>query len=311
MESNYYELTNPQKNIWNTEMYYSNTNVNNICASSVFGDDVNIDLLKQAINILVQKHDSFRIKLTLKNSVPMQCFEDFIPFDVDVKNIKNMDEFKSLEEKIVSEQFKLIGSPLYKFVIVKFDNGKVGVILNVHHMIGDSWSMGYTVQEIIKLYNLLKNKETLDEEIYSYKDFIASEQKYAESNRFNSDKDFWESNLKDLPNPVTLPSLSSASSSESSTAERASFSIDKNIMNSINAFCSENKISTYIFFMSIFSIYLGNLCNTDDVLLGTPIINRLNFREKQTTGMFVTTIPFRIKLTDGSFLDFAQKIIFL
>lgn len=307
MESNYYELTNPQKNIWNTEMYYSNTNVNNICASSIFGDDVNIDLLKQAINILVQKHDSFRIKLTLKNSVPMQCFEDFVPFDIDVKNIKDMDEFQSLEEEIVSEQFKLIDSPLYKFVIIKFDNGKVGVILNVHHMIGDSWSMGYTVQEIIKLYNLLKNKESLDDEIYSYKDFIASEQKYAESNRFNSDKDFWESNLKNLPNPVTLPSLSSASSNESSAAERASFTIDKNIMNSINAFCSENKISTYIFFMSIFSIYLGNLCNTDDVLLGTPIINRLNFREKQTTGMFVTTIPFRIQLTDGSFIDFAQK----
>ena len=175
-------------------------------------------------------------------------------------------------------------------------------------MIGDSWSLGNTVQQVVKIYNCLKNNDhKYIDEIYSYKNFITSEKKYVESSKYASDKEFWESNLKDLPNPVTFFSSVSSSNVKSSAAQRDSFSIDKNIMDKINKFCSANRISNYIFFMSIFSIYLANTCNTDDVIFGTPILNRLNFKDKQTTGMFVSTIPFRIKLPDSSFLDFALK----
>lgn len=307
MESNYYELTNPQKNIWNTEMYFSNTNVNNICTSALFKDEVDIDLLREAINELVKIHDSFRIKLTLKNSVPMQYFEDYMPFNIDCVTVNNMDEFKNLESEMVNEKFKLLDSQLYKFKLVKIANYGTAIILNLHHIIGDSWSLGKTIQDIVSIYKSIKNNTPITEEVYSYKNFIAAEQKYEESPKYHTDKEFWENALKDLPNPVSFYSPVSVSNVESSAAGRDSFSIEKSIMDKINFFCSANRISTYIFFMSVFSIYLANTCNTDDVIFGTPIINRLNYKDKQTTGMFISTIPFRIKLTDNNFLDFATK----
>lgn len=307
MESNYYELTNPQKNIWNTEMYFSNTNVNNICTSALFKDEVDIDLLREAINELVKIHDSFRIKLTLKNSVPMQYFEDYMPFNIDCVTVNNMDEFKNLESEMVNEKFKLLDSQLYKFKLVKIADYGTAIILNLHHMIGDSWSLGKTIQDIVSIYKSIKNNTPITEEVYSYKNFIAAEQQYEESPKYHTDKEFWENTLKDLPNPVSFYSPVSVSNVESSAAGRDSFSIEKSIMDKINFFCSANRISTYIFFMSVFSIYLANTCNTDDVIFGTPIINRLNYKDKQTTGMFISTIPFRIKITDNNFLDFATK----
>ena len=79
-----FELTNPQKNIWNTELYFSDTNVNNLCVSAILNEVVNFDVLKKAINILVQKNDSFRINLSVVNDTPMQFFCAFKPFDIDV-----------------------------------------------------------------------------------------------------------------------------------------------------------------------------------------------------------------------------------
>ena len=71
-----YELTNPQKSIWNTELFFSNTTVNNICVSGIINEEVNIEILKKAINLLVKENDSFRTKLIVNDSVPVQFFSE-------------------------------------------------------------------------------------------------------------------------------------------------------------------------------------------------------------------------------------------
>ena len=97
-------------------------------------------------------------------------------------------------------------------------------------------------------------------------------------------------------------------------AKRLSFEINKELLSKINDFCRENNISTFNFFMAIFSIYIGRVSNIDDFVIGTPILNRSNFKEKHTTGMFVNTVPVRVNnLNEGSFKnlasDFAKKMM--
>ena len=101
MEKKMFKLTNPQKNIWNMEFYYSDTNICNICGTGLIKEEINIDLLKKAINILVSKNDSFRIRLTLENNIPMQYFTDFEPFDIEVIKISSMEELRALENETV------------------------------------------------------------------------------------------------------------------------------------------------------------------------------------------------------------------
>ena len=65
------------------------------------------------------------------------------------------------------------------------------------------------------------------------------------------------------------------------------------MVKNISDFCAFNKISVYTFFMSVYSLYIANIADVNDLILGTPILNRLNYKDKLTTGMFVTTKPFR------------------
>ena len=61
--------------------------------------------------------------------------------------------------------------------------------------------------------------------------------------------------------------------------------------------------------MAIYSIYISRVCNSNDFVIGTPILNRSNFTEKQTTGMFIDTLPFRINInSEVSFSDFLSKL---
>lgn len=304
-----FELTNPQKNILNTEIYFSDTNVNNLCVSAILNEVVNFDVLKKAINILVQKNDSFRIQLCVVRNKTKQTFCAFEPFDIEVIDANSDTDFASIERETVKEKFKLLNSNLFKFKLVKFSDGRGGIILNVHHIIADSWSLGITVKETVKIYHSLMNGDSeYISDTFSYKNLILSEQDYKNSNRYKDDKVFWNKYLKDFSEPVSIPSIFKDTYANTSNAKRQSFNIDTSLVKQISNFCAKNRISNYVFFMSIFSLYIANITNVDDLIIGTPILNRLNYKDKSTTGMFVTTMPFRIHFNENiSFIDFALK----
>ena len=151
MEKDLFELTNPQKSIWYTENYFENTNINNICTSGIIYENINVEALKKAINYLVQHNDSFRIKLSLINDVPKQYISDFIPFEIETIYVKNIEEFNNIEQEMVNEKFNILDSLLFRFKIAVFPDKSAGVILNIHHLIADSWSLGVTIQKIIDI----------------------------------------------------------------------------------------------------------------------------------------------------------------
>ena len=159
MEKDLYELTNPQKSIWYTENYFENTNINNICTSGIIYENINIEALKKAINFLVQNNDSFRIQLSLENDVPMQYISDFVPFEIETIYVNNMVDFNNIEKEMVKEKFNIIDSSLFKFKIAIFPDNSAGVILNIHHIIADSWSLGLTIQKIVEIYHYVKNRK--------------------------------------------------------------------------------------------------------------------------------------------------------
>lgn len=310
LKKDVYGLTNPQKNIWDMEFYYSDTNICNICGSGLIKENINIDLLKKAINILVSRNDSFRIQLALENSDPVQYFVQYEPFDIEVVKVSSEKDFRNLEDSMVKEKFTLLNSPLFKFKLALFPNGYAAVVLNIHHIISDSWSLGITIKEIVKIYHSLINKTEYTTPVISYIDFINSDKNYITTNKYVKDKEFWKNYLSDFSNVTSIPSVDRKTNNldESRKASRLTYFIDKDMMNKINDYCKNHKLSVYSFFMSVISIFIANSSNSDDIVIGSPILNRTNFKEKNSTGMFISTIPFRTHvLPDISFVDFATK----
>ena len=188
VKKNFYELTNPQKNIWNTELFYPDTTINNICVSSIIDENLDFNLLKKSINKLVELNESFRINLSIIDTIPKQFISDFTPFNIDIIELNSKKEFFELEDITAKEKFTILNSNLYKFKIVKFPNGTGGIILNIHHIIADSWSLGITVKEILKIYHCMKSGNEYVSDTFPYSNLINSETSYKSSNRYETDK---------------------------------------------------------------------------------------------------------------------------
>jgi len=311
MNKKMYDLTYPQQSIFLTEQFYQNTNVNNICGTAIVENVLDFDILKKAINIVVKFNDSFRIHFIKSKNEIKQIVNDYSEFDIDIINITDKNQIADIENSVMQKQFDLFGNDnLFEFKIFKFENCTGGFLLNIHHIISDAWTLGLTCRKIMHEYSNLINNTNENEPNISYINYIEDEKNYINSDKFLKDKEYWNNLFKNLPSDAKLPSdLSEADSDLSCIGERQLFSIQKSKVKLINEYCTKNKVSTYNFLMAIYSIYISKITHLLNFTIGTPILNRTGFAQKNTTGMFVNVAPFKVSIDNSmSFNDFVKDI---
>ena len=311
MESNVYNLTNPQKSIWFTEQFYKGTPIENITGCVIVLEKLNFKALQKAINLFVKTNDSFRLKFTMKDDKTFQYLSSFSEFEIENVMVNTDEDIKDIENEMSNTPFEVLDNLLFSFKTFTFPDGHGGFVITAHHLISDAWTAGLVVNEIMDYYEKIINSQIIDNQNPSYLDYITSEQEYLNSEKFNKDKEFWNEIFKTVPEVATIPSINveNSNSSLSCKAKRKQFVIPKETMNLINEFCKQNKASAFNFFMAVLAIYLSRVSSLDDFTIGTPILNRGNFKEKQTTGMYISTIPFRISINHKiPFAEFLSNI---
>lgn len=304
-------LTNAQKSIWVTEQYYLGSSINNICGTAVIQEKVNFKKLKEAIKIVCQKHDNFWLQFESEDGKIKQVLSERQDVQIGTINIATEEELEKEREKIVRTTFKLEKSKLFNFYIFKFTDGRGAFMLNIHHLISDAWTLALICNEIIKTYSELKqNKEIETKAIYSYIDYIKSEQEYQKSEKFAKDKQYWLQKFKTIPEVAIIPGTKNENINvNNARGKRIQYQIKNEEVAEIKKYCKENRISLYNFFMAIYAIYIGEITNLDEFVIGTPILNRTNFKEKKAAGMFVNMAPFKIKINEKlKFKEFIKNI---
>ena len=303
-------LTNSQKSIWVIEQYYKGSSINNICGTALINEKIDFEKLKKSIEIVCQKHDNFRMQIKIEDEGVRQVLSEPKEIQIDTVKVASKKELEEERKKIVRTPFKLENSELFKFYIFKFENGEGAFMLNIHHLISDAWTLAFICNEIIKTYSALKqNKEIETKAIYSYIDYIKSEKQYQESEKYQKDKKYWKEQFSTIPEVATIYGSKGNIDDTNPEGERKQFSLDIADVEEIKEYCKINKISLYNFFMAVYSIYIGEISNLDDFVIGTPILNRTNFKEKNAAGMFINTAPFRINVKeDIEFKEFIKNI---
>ncbi len=303
-----YELTNPQKSIYLMEKYFQNTTINNICASIYIKQNVDLKLLNTAINYFIQNNDSFKIRFKQVNSELVQYFVPDNFYEFEILDIEDESQINMAAKKEVNTKIEILDSRLFNFKLFKLNSGFGGFIVNIHHMISDAATLTLLITEIITIYSKLLKNEEIDIQKHSYIDYINSENEYLKSSRFQKDKAYWEELLTPLPEAATfLPQI--LGGVDSPNCKRTEFVLDLVLLNKIKSYCIKHNISIYNFLIGIYSLYLGKINNMEQFTIGTPVLNRTNFTEKHTPGMFINTSILKIDISENlSFKDFVKNI---
>ena len=291
-----FDLTIPQKSIWNTEKFYKDTSIANVSGTGKIDEIVDFNMLEKAINIVVERNDALRIRIKIQNNKPMQYFDKYEFFHVDCVLVKNEEEAEKKIQDLVTTHINVLNEKLVKFIMFKFPNGKGGFNIVGNHITSDAWSSARVCSEVINVYSkLIKNESVEDTLESSYIDYINSETEYLNSDKYIKDKEFWEQRFnKQYETAKVIPN--NDEKTINSKAKRKEIKISKLITKQINEYCKINRISPFVFLLGIYGIYLSKINNLDEIIIGTPMLNRKGVKEKQMIGMFVNTLPFKISI---------------
>lgn len=304
LTKNVYGLTNPQMSIYMSEQLI-NKPINNIVGTMYFSKDIDIDLLKSAVNLTVKNNQALRTIIFLDVDTPMQYYKDYSYFDIEVYDFssKQIEDFKLFQKKFTQSKFDIIEHALFKFAICILPNDETALIGRFHHLIADAWSLGLIIDNIAINYSVLSNNLENPQSSGLYSDFIYRENEYISSDAYKKNKDFWNNILKDC-NPVSIKN----NYSHSYKANRISYTLSKEETSLVNDFCKQYHISVYVFFLAVLYIYLGKFTSCDKFSIQTPILNRLG-KEKNTIGMFINMLSINLNYNfDLSILDLLNRI---
>lgn len=308
MENKSYGLTYPQKNIWLVEKFNGDLPINSIVGTVEIHKDFDSVLCVEAINNVIKNNDALRIKFDYTKEEVEQSVSNYKyrPFEVVDMSMYSQ---QKIEEYIIDFALHPLffgKNYLFEFKILDYGNGSGAILMKIHHIISDAWSCSKIGTQLVEYIEKKTNNEEINDELRpSYIEFVNSEKEYEMSEKYKKDEEFW----KDYLNGIKETTNIKINNNNNTNANRYNVKLDEKTNNDINIYCKENKISPYVLFLAALSTYIYRIKNNNDLVFGTPVLNRANFREKNMLGMFISTLPIRIKIDENiKFVELAKQI---
>ncbi|MBU8567930.1 amino acid adenylation domain-containing protein [Virgibacillus pantothenticus] len=291
----YFNLTHPQKRVWYLEKLHSGSTINTISGLMKINGVINVECLTEAIKIVIKNNDSLRIRVTELQGDPQQYIcpykDESIPF-FDFTAIKNKEQqFNAWCKEKIETVIEFHDSKLYEFYVYKLHHDEYGILLKIHHIISDGWTSGVIEKQISQTYKgLLRDDVSLFPKVYSYVDYIIKEKKYLSSKRFLKDKEYWNEKYTNLPGSMyeTLD--------YDLKGNRVKYKISKDRTYKLKRLAERNKVSLTTIFIAVKALYISKVEGIEDMIIGVPVLNRSGVAEKNTIGMFTSTMPLRLTL---------------
>ena len=282
----YFEcLKNPTSTIYNIPYLLS------------YPDGIKADALEKAVRTAIAAHPELNVRFTTEGENILQTLTD-AP-EPDVTRTLMTDEQLNVYKNEFVRPFNLQKAPLYRFEVVETASG-VHLLMDVHHLLFDGGSADIFIRQIS---DFLEGKP-VENENYSYLDFVADQQAAEDGEQFKASQRFFAERLQTCEGASEIPADMRGSDAQGYIGE-AIVPIDHN---SVATFCRDRELTPAHLFLAATAYVTARYTNNRDVFLCTVSSGRANLKIADTVGMFVNTLPLGISVGDTTVDDFLRHV---
>lgn len=310
-----YPMSFAQQRLWMLFQLDPQSAAYNIPMTVRLSGTLDVDVLQDAIKSLMQRHAVLRMRFATIKAKPIQIVAADGKFDFDFEDMRNIpkDEqdgvIKKKLQTVAATPFDLTKLPLFRVRLYRTAETEHVLLINMHHIISDGWSIQIFVSELTQTYLQLARgeKPQLPPLNIQYADFSAWQRKHLQGDTLDKLLGYWTDKLAGLAPVIDLPTDFTRPAVKGSRGGSRTLIIPKEIHCKLKAIVEKSGVTPFIFYLAAFQAYLYRLTNQDDIAVGTPIANRNRKEIEPLIGFFVNSLVIR-GLMDGktSFLEFLQ-----
>ncbi len=218
---------------------------------------------------------------------------------------------RALADGDARRPFDLAAGPLLRAVLLRLLPEEHTVLLTLHHIVSDGWSMGVFVRELAALYAafLAGKPSPLPPLTLQYADFAVWQRQWLAGEVLARQLAYWRRTLGDAPAVLELPADRPRPAVQSFAGGRLRSTLPPELAQGLNAAARAAKGTLFMALLAGFQALLGRLANADDLVVGSPIANRQRVDTEPLIGFFVNTLALRADLAgDPAFPDLLGRV---
>jgi hypothetical protein len=276
-----------------------------------------VEALERTLSEIVRRHEVLRTVFSSLEGRPVQIIAPAEPVRLAVEDLTMMPEAEREAEakRRTSEDagrpFDLARGPLLRVKLLKSDEEDHTVVLTMHHIVSDRWSIGILIGEVTTLYQAFSSGQPtpLLELPVQYADYAVWQREWLQGEALARELDYWKKQLGGELPALNLPLDRPRPPAPSHRGGAHSFALPLELLEPLKELSRRQGCTLFMTLMAAFQTLLHRLTGQNDVLVGTTIAGRNRAELEKLIGFFVNTLAMRTDLSGApSFIELMRRV---
>ncbi|MDQ2871268.1 MAG: amino acid adenylation domain-containing protein [Acidobacteriota bacterium] len=310
------ELSAAQQALWLLDRLEPGSARYNAAVAFQLNGALDVETLRASIDAMVERHESLRTRFEVRAERPVQTIDPAGAWPVSVVDLESAPDAlrDAARRRWIQEEaerpFDLERGPLARAILLRSSPTEHVLLVTLHHIISDGWSMEVLLRDLAKEYEarLHGRSASLSPLRFQHADFASWQRKRLRGPAFEGDLAYWREQLRGLP-PLELPADRRRGSGLGHRGAIRRFALSATLSETLHRLGQRERATDFMTLMAAWQALLSRHSGQEDFGVGFPIANRVHPDAERVMGCFVNTLVLRADLAgDPSFVDLLRRV---
>ena len=315
-KQNLVPLSFAQARLWFLDQLMPGSPLYNMSAAVHLTGLLNVAALEDSFNEIIRRHESLRTTFTTVEEQPVQCITPALTLRlplVELQQIPEMERLAEVQRLTIEEArrpFDLTQGPLVRATLLHLSEAEHLLLLTMHHIISDGWSMNVLVRELTLLYKAFctGKPSPLSELPIQYADFALWQRQWLQGEVLETNLSYWKKQLASI-SVLELPTDRARSAVQTFRGTAQAVELSKTLTEELEALSSREGATLFMTLVAAFKTLLHYYTDQDDIVIGTDVANRDWIQIEELIGFFVNQLVLRTNLSNNpTFLELIKRV---
>ncbi|MCZ6775309.1 MAG: amino acid adenylation domain-containing protein, partial [Ignavibacteria bacterium] len=300
-ESGPCKLSFAQERLWFLDRLEPGSSVYNIASAVRLSGVLDVETLERSLNEIVKRHEALRTTFPEIDGEPLQVIapELKLPLSVvelsEFPEVEREDRTRRLATEEARRPFDLSRGPLVRARLLRLSEDSEILLLTIHHIVSDGWSMGVLFQELAVLYEAFSSGKSspLSELPIQYPDFALWQRNRLQGEVFSKQLSYWKHQLDGAPPVTEIATDHPRPQVQTYRGKRQFLVLPAALTEAIKTLSRREGVTLFMTLFGAFQTLLHRYTGQDDIVVGSPIAGRSQPETERLIGFFVNTLVLR------------------
>lgn len=297
-------LSFAQQRLWFLDQLIPNNPFYNIPLALHLTGSLKLAALEQTFNEIVQRHEALRTTIVVQTGQPIQVINPTLTIPLPIIDLRQLPQAereiqaRRLTTQEAQRPFNLSTDSLLQVKLLWLDETEYILLLTMHHIVSDGWSIGVLIQEIAALYTAFASNQPspLPKLTIQYADFAYWQRQWLQGEVLEKQLSYWQKQLDGI-SMLNLPTDRPRLAVQTYQGARQSLQLSKSLSKALLALGQQEGVTLFITLLAAFKVLLYRYTQQEDIVIGSPIANRNRSEIEGLIGFFVNSLVLRTDLS--------------